>query len=157
MYLLTLLALIGSAFAVPVTELSKQSHAEKYVLPRTVMPSFYDVVLFLDPDNEAYFEGSVDIRIIPLKDTNEIVLQAMEMTIDSNNIEVFTDTQPENNLYSSHTLATDDTHLFKIQLKETLPAARVHTIRIKNFRGQYATNMFGIYVSTYTNEAGQTE
>nr|WAK99412.1 aminopeptidase N 2 [Spodoptera frugiperda] len=157
MYLLTLLALIGSAFAVPVTELSKQSHADKYVLPRTVMPSFYDVVLFLDPDNEAYFEGSVDIRIIPLKDTNEIVLQAMEMTIDSNNIEVFTDTQPENNLYSSHTLATDDTHLFKIQLKETLPAARVHTIRIKNFRGQYATNMFGIYVSTYTNEAGQTE
>ncbi|CAH1647281.1 unnamed protein product [Spodoptera littoralis] len=157
MYLLTLLALIGSAFAVPLTELSEQSHAERYVLPKTVLPSFYDVVLFLDPDNEAYFEGSVDIRVIPLVATNEIVLHAMEMTIDPSNIEVFTDTQPSNNLFSSHTLASDDTHLLKIQLRETVPAARVHTIRIKNFRGQYASNMFGIYVSTYANAAGQTE
>ncbi|KAH9643209.1 hypothetical protein HF086_012871 [Spodoptera exigua] len=157
MYLLTLLSLIGAAFAVPLTQLSEESHADRYVLPKNILPSFYDVILYLDPDNEAYFEGSVDIRIIPQTDTNEIVLQAMEMQINAADIEVFNEFQPTNNLYSSHTLASDDTHLLKIQLSETIPAARVHTLRFKQFRGQYATNMFGIYVSTYTNAAGQTE
>nr|AAP44965.1 midgut class 2 aminopeptidase N [Spodoptera exigua] len=157
MYLLTLLSLIGAAVCRTLDTIVEESHADRYVLPKNILPSFYDVILYLDPDNEAYFEGSVDIRIIPQTDTNEIVLQAMEMQINAADIEVFNEFQPTNNLYSSHTLASDDTHLLKIQLSETIPAARVHTLRFKQFRGQYATNMFGIYVSTYTNAAGQTE
>lgn len=158
MYLLTLLTVIGAACAVPLaaplTEVlsapTEQERAAAYVLPRDTIPTFYDVRLILDPDNEAYFTGAADIRILPLINTNHIVLHAMEMVINAADIEVFSERAPTVNLYQSHTLATDDTHLFRINLNQNMTVLQPHTIRIKHYVGQYALNMFGVYVSTYT-------
>ena len=160
MYLLALLTLCGAAFAVPLAEpASTQTELDRaaaYVLPRDTVPTFYDVSLVLNPDNEEYFTGSVDIRILPLVTTNQIVLHAMEMEIKAEDIEVFSDRVPTANLFESHTLADNDTHLFTITLNQTMTVLQPHTIRIKHYVGQYAENMFGIYVSTYQDE-GQVQ
>lgn len=161
MYLLALLTVIGAACAVPLaapsTELlnalSEQEKAAAYVLPRDTIPTFYDVRLTLNPDNEAYFTGAVDIRILPMVYTDHIILHAMEMVINAADIEVYSERAPTVNLFQSHTLANNDTHLFRINLNQNMTVQQPHTIRIKHYVGQYALNMFGIYVSTYTTGA----
>lgn len=155
MYLLALLTLFGSAFAVPLTASVERLDdlAALYVLPRDTIPTFYDVSLFLNPDNEEYFTGKVSIRILPYVTTNQIVIHAMEMTINS--IEAYSDRNPTVNLFANYTLATDDTHLLRIQLNETMTILQPYTINI-DYVGHYAENMFGIYVSTY-GSVGQTQ
>nr|ADL38969.1 aminopeptidase N2 [Diatraea saccharalis] len=158
MYLVLLGALLGSVASstIPVVEPRNEDLAAMYNLPRETTPTFYDVTLYLDPDNEEYFYGNVSIRIVPNIATNVIVLHAMEMSIE--NIEVLTTTNniinTNNNIYLSHELATDDTHLLRIHLAETLIESRIYILNI-NYVGQYATNMFGIYVSNYVENGIQ--
>uniref|UniRef100_A0A2A4JIF2 Uncharacterized protein n=1 Tax=Heliothis virescens TaxID=7102 RepID=A0A2A4JIF2_HELVI len=155
MYLLALLTLFGSAFAGPIsTQVESRNLASTYVLPSDTIPTFYDVSLFLNPDNEESFRGSVSIRILPKVTTSEIVIHAMAMQIDSN-IRVSSDRNPANNLYVSHTLATDDTHFLRIQLSEPMTILQPYTVEI-SYVGQFAENMFGIYLSKYQNN-GQEE
>ncbi|KAJ8733116.1 hypothetical protein PYW08_001414 [Mythimna loreyi] len=159
MYLLALLTVFGVAFAVPLTAPStevfsaptEEERAAAYVLPRDTIPTFYDVRLTLNPDNEEYFTGAVDIRILPLIVTNQITLHAMAMNISAADIEVYAESAPTVNLFQSHTLATNDTHLFRITLNRNMTVLQPHTIRIKHYVGHYAENMFGVYVSTYTS------
>nr|AAX39864.1 aminopeptidase N2 [Trichoplusia ni] len=155
MYLLALLTVIGSALALPVIENNEKNTVLEslYVLPRETIPLFYDVSLILDPDNEAYFNGTVAIRILPYVSTSQIVIHAMELEIKT--VGVYSDRTPANDIYLDHEQSTDDTHLLRINLKSPLPVLQPHTINIK-YSGKYAPNMFGIYVSTYeTNNQPQ--
>ncbi|XP_075971880.1 aminopeptidase N-like [Anticarsia gemmatalis] len=151
MYLLPLLTLLGSVVCGPLSTDVKNvadTRPERYVLPTQTVPTFYDVSLFFDPGNTAFFTGRVSIRILPVATTNEIVLHAMEMTIAQNAINVFTDREPAVNLVQSFTLATDDTHFLRIRLNRELTVLQPATINIE-YTGRYAANMFGVYVSTY--------
>lgn len=156
MYLLLLVAFIGSSAALPLSIKStnevprNQELAARYVLPQNTYPTFYDVRLFIDPSYVESFYGNVSIRIIPNVDTDEIVLQAMEMTIDS--ISVVSDRNNEE-LFANYTLATDDTHFLRIRLVREISALQPHNVHI-NYVSRYAENMFGVYVSTY-EENGQ--
>ncbi|KAJ8733118.1 hypothetical protein PYW08_001416 [Mythimna loreyi] len=158
MYLLVLLTVFGVAFAVPLTApstkifsaLTEEERAAAYVLPSDTIPTFYDVRLTLNPDNEEYFTGAVDIRILPLIITNQITLHAKAMNISAADIEVYAESAPTVNLFQSHTLATNDTHLFRITLNRNMTVLQPHTIRIKHYVGHYGENLHGIYISTYT-------
>nr|AAD31184.1 aminopeptidase N 2 [Lymantria dispar] len=152
MYLLPLLTLLGSAFCVPLnTEIqstTRDDRAQQYVLPPDTIPTFYDVTLFLDPGNPDYFNGSVSIRILPISITNEIVLHAMEMEIEEDAIQVFTDREPNVNLFESFTLANNDTHFLRIRLNTQLTVMQPVTVTI-SYTAHFAENMFGVYLSTY--------
>ena len=160
MYLLALLTIIGAAFAGPVaipstqllTAQTEAQRAAAYVLPRDTIPTFYDVILHLNPDNDKTFTGSVDIRIIPKVSTNQIIMHAMELDIKAEDIEVFSDRAPTVNIFESHTLADNDTHLFSIIVKQEMTVLQPHTIRIKHYVAKFAENMFGVYLSTYSSD-----
>lgn len=150
------LALFGFAFSVPLTSKDHRNAdlAARYVLPGESIPTLYDIQLFLNPDTEQNFNGRVDIRIIPTRDTQELVLHAMAMTI-TEPIEVHT--QIGENIAAGYTLETDDSHLLRISLSRTIQAFVPHTIKIR-YLGTFAENMFGVYLSTYLNEtSGATE
>lgn len=154
--LISLLSLLGFAAAVPVTEVQRNDDLREatYVLPTTTYPTFYDVQLFIDPSNVNYFFGNVSIRIIPNVGTNVIVIHAMAMEIDS--IEVYSDRDVNLavDLFSTYTLADDDTHMLRISLSRVIGALEPHVVKI-NYKAEYAENMFGVYVSTY-EEDGET-
>ncbi|KAM3967320.1 aminopeptidase N [Aphomia sociella] len=156
MYLLVCLGLLGITAGASLNNnlLPTNVNPSDYILPNTSIPTFYDVRLFFDPSNPDYFFGNVTIRIVPTANISEIVIQAMELEI--NNIEVFSDRDYDaiENLYSNHSLATDDTHILKIKLNTEIGEWQPHVIHI-NYVGHYAENMFGVYVSTY-QESGRT-
>jgi aminopeptidase N len=149
MYLILIAALLGSVSAIPHSE-PRMTLAERYNLPRETIPLHYDVRLYLNPDNQAYFYGNVTIRIIPTNQTNQIVLHAMEMTID--NVRVYNE-RDQVDLYLGKELATDDTHLLKINVSQTLMPSVVYILHI-DYVAQFARNMFGIYVSNYQEPNG---
>lgn len=154
MYLRILLTLFGFAFSVPVTseDLRNENLAAEYVLPGESKPTLYDIQLFLNPNNADSFNGKVSIRILPQRETDEIVLHAMSTIID--HIEVLT--HDGENIFSYFTLATNDTHLLRIRLTRQINPLVPHIINIE-YTGSYAENLFGIYLSTYRNEGMTTD
>ncbi|CAG4917258.1 unnamed protein product [Colias eurytheme] len=147
MYSLIFLALLSAAYSVPLNQDITSMYGH-YRLPGESYPTFYDVRLFIDPDYAHNFNGSVSIRIVPNINTDEIVLHAMEMTLNS--IQVVADGS-STNLYHSFWQATDDTHFLRIKTTTPLVALQPYTIHI-DYIAQYAENMFGVYLSTFTQE-----
>lgn len=149
MFSLILLSILGSSVAysvLPRTENAYSIADEDYVLPGTAIPTFYDVRLFLDPGNRESFRGDVTIRVFPNVVTNTIVLHAMAMTIS--NISLYDEINPNVNLLANYTLASDDTHFLTVTSNTPLNIMQPYHLKIE-YQGTYATNMFGIYVSTY--------
>ncbi|XP_038223211.1 aminopeptidase N-like [Zerene cesonia] len=147
MYWLIFLALLGSAYSIPLNQDISALYGH-YRLPGESYPTFYDVRLFIDPDYPSSFNGSVSIRIVPNVNTDEIVLHAMEITVNS--IQIIADGSTVN-LYQSFSQATDDTHFLRIKTSSQLVALRPYTIHI-DYVAKYAENMFGVYLSTFTQE-----
>ncbi|CAK1546283.1 unnamed protein product [Leptosia nina] len=145
MYSLFLLTLLGTALAVPLNTNTSAQYGH-YRLPGESHPTLYDVRLIIDPGKTDTFNGTVTIRIIPDINTQEIVLQAMEMTIES--VEVFTEVNPTVDIFDSFTLATDDTHFLRLRMTQQLVALQPITVNIV-YVSKYAENMFGLYVSTF--------
>ncbi|XP_041970230.1 aminopeptidase N-like [Aricia agestis] len=146
------LALVGSGFAGPLISPEPRVSEEAYVLPGESFPTFYDVRLFIDPGYVQSFRGDVSIRILPNRNTDQIVLHAMAMTIDS--VFIHTESNENVNLLNSWTLDESDTHFLTIRTNVQLNTLQPYIVKIE-YTGQYAENMFGIYVSTY-EESGQT-
>lgn len=154
MYLLLALALLGAVSANPLTNeaaVLNDALSAQYVLPGESFPTFYDVRLFLNPDNEAFFYGNVSIRVLANVNTNQLVFHAMEIDIDS--ISVFSDGNSEEDLLLSYEQASDDTHLLRINLIREISPNQPHIIHI-DYVAHFAENMFGVYLSTYTEEDG---
>ncbi|XP_034829877.1 aminopeptidase N-like [Maniola hyperantus] len=146
---LILLSLLGSGLTLSVPSRSEQKTTipdRAYVLPWETYPTFYDVRLFLDPGNKEYFTGDVSIRLFSHVDTSTIVLHAMAMNITE--LSLFDDGNIDVNIADSFNHATDDTHFLTVTSKVPLIRMRPYILKIE-YKGTYATNMFGIYVSTY--------
>lgn len=148
MYSLIILLFLGTALAIPLNSVNEDASTRygHYRLPGESHPTLYDVSLIIDPGKTDTFYGNVSIRIIPNVNTQEIVMHAMEMTIRS--IQMNTEINPNVDLFSNYTLATDDTHFLRITATEQLEALRLIVVNI-DFESKYADNMFGLYVSTY--------
>ncbi|XP_049870007.1 aminopeptidase N-like [Pectinophora gossypiella] len=154
MYLLLCLALLGPAMGIPLSEVATRNEdlSAEYVLPGESFPTFYDVQLFLDPGHVESFTGSVSIRVLPVISTSQIVLHAMAMEI--NNIAVYAEGSTTD-ILNNYTLANNDTHLLRINLNTAIQPMVPHIVNI-NYTGQFAENMFGVYVSTYQDDDGNT-
>ncbi|KPJ03370.1 Aminopeptidase N [Papilio xuthus] len=149
MYLLLLVSLLGSALCVPLdtdNDVTRNANYEHYLLPGESYPTFYDVRLFLNPDVTDNFRGEVTIRIVPRRTTNQIVLQAMEMQIDS--IRLTRSDSLQQNLFLNFVQATDDTHFLTINSNTPLVMGLTYIVDI-SYTSRFAENMFGVYISTY--------
>lgn len=150
---LIFLGLLGSVLSVPVEiQNTNVADLEYYRLSGQIVPSFYDVRLFFDPNSASGFNGDVSIRFIANATTRTIVLHAMAMQIQSVQLspDGATTVIPTN-----FTLSTNDTHFLEIQSSVDLNAGSPYVLNI-SYVGTYATNMFGVYISTY-QYMGQTQ
>lgn len=118
-----------------------------YRLTDDIYPTSYDVSLYIDPNDNSGFNGSVTMRVIANVELNEIKLHALEIGI--HNIEVYPELEPDNNLFDNHEFALDDTQFLTIKLKSMIQPLQAHIIKI-DYNGKYAPDMFGVYISTYT-------
>ncbi len=118
-----------------------------YRLPRTVIPTHYEITL--EPDlEEATFTGSVVIDVEVTEPVTDVVLNAIELDIESASIVVGDATMtPQVSL-------DEDAQRLTLTLDDTL-AVGPATVSIE-FTGILNDKLHGFYRSTYTTEDGST-
>jgi puromycin-sensitive aminopeptidase len=123
---------------------------ERFRLPRTVVPSRYD--LTLEPDLDAgTFQGTVEVALEVLEPITEIVLNAHELSLGDAVL-----TTPDGREVEVSKIHTDDeAERATVDLVEAAePGA--WTLRI-SFRGLLNPRLTGFYRSTYEDEDGETQ
>ena len=123
---------------------------ERYRLPRTVVPSRYD--LTLEPDLDAgTFDGTVEIALEVDEPVTDIVLNANELRLDEATL-----TAADGRTVEVSKIRTDDdAERATVDLAEAAePGA--WTLKI-SFRGELNPRLTGFYRSTYTDEDGKTQ
>ena len=115
-------------------------------LPRTAIPSRYDVVL--EPDlADATFAGSVAVALDVREATTELVGNAIELEIDSATVELADGTR------LAATVELDEaTERFLARVDEPLPLGEA-TLHLA-FRGILNDKLRGFYRSTFTGDDG---
>ncbi len=123
---------------------------ERYRLPRTVVPSRYD--LTLEPDLDAgTFSGTVEVALEVVEPVTEIVLNANELRLESAEL-TSADLRP---VEVAKILVDDDAERATVELAEAAdPGA--WTLRIA-FAGELNPRLTGFYRSTYEDESGVTQ
>ena len=118
-----------------------------YRLPRTVVPSRYDLTLAPDLD-AATFAGEETVTVEVVTPTAEVVLNALEIEIDAATIQVEGEDRP---LAATVTL-DPKTERATLAFPAELPAgpASLHL----RFRGILNDKLVGFYRSTYTDDRG---
>jgi puromycin-sensitive aminopeptidase len=123
---------------------------ERYRLPRTAVPSRYD--LTLEPDLDAgTFEGAVEVALEIVEPLTEIVLNANELRLadatltssDGRRIEV------------AKVLTDDDAERATVSLAETADPG--HWMLRIGFAGELNPRLTGFYRSTYEDVEGRTQ
>jgi puromycin-sensitive aminopeptidase len=129
-----------------VTPDPAMSDIDRYRLPRSVVPSHYDLVLEPDLDT-ASFTGTVDIDVTVAEPVDEIVLNALDIDITAARL------VGPNGTTLAGTVAYDpDTERALIDLEE---AAAPGTWRLElTFSGELNDKLVGFYKSTFTDESG---
>jgi puromycin-sensitive aminopeptidase len=121
-----------------------------YRLPRTVVPSRYD--LTLEPDLDAgSFRGSVDVALAVLEPVTEIVLNANELRLEGATLTAADGRSVE----VSKILTDDDAERATVDLAEAAEPGD-WTLRIV-FAGALNPRLTGFYRSTYTDGDGRTQ
>jgi puromycin-sensitive aminopeptidase len=122
---------------------------ERYRLPRSVVPSRYD--LTLEPDLDAgTFVGTVEVALDVVEPVTEIVLNANELRLDDATLTAADGRRVE----VSKVLTDDGAERATVDLAETAdPGA--WTLRIA-FAGELNPRLTGFYRSTYEGEGGRT-
>lgn len=150
---LVFLSLLGSVLSLPVEFQNENvTDLEYYRLSGQIIPHLYDVRLFFDPNSASGFNGDVSIQFIANATTRTIVLHAMAMQIQS--VQLFPGGATAA-IPTSYSLTTNDTHFLEIQSSVDLNIGSPYVLNI-SYVGTYATNMFGVYISTY-QYMGQTQ
>jgi puromycin-sensitive aminopeptidase len=121
-----------------------------YRLPRTVVPSRYD--LTLEPDLDAgTFRGNVDIALAVLEPVTEIILNANELRLEG---ATFTAADGRS-VEVSKILTDDDAERATVDLAEAAEPGD-WTLRIV-FAGELNPRLTGFYRSTYPDGDGRTQ
>jgi puromycin-sensitive aminopeptidase len=122
---------------------------DPYRLPRTVVPSRYE--LRLEPDlTTAAFTGEAIISLAVKESTAEIVLNAAELPIDSARLEV------ANASARTPTIMLEEkTERCRLSFQE--PIAPGEARLVLRFRGSLNDKLRGFYRSTYKDSAGNTK
>jgi puromycin-sensitive aminopeptidase len=124
---------------------------ERYRLPRTVVPSRYD--LTLEPDLDAgTFRGSVDVALTVLESVTEIVLNANELRLEGATLSA---ADAGRSVEVSKILTDDAAERATIDLAEAVDPGD-WTLRI-GFAGELNPRLTGFYRSTYADGDGRTQ
>ncbi|MDH5312239.1 MAG: M1 family metallopeptidase [Actinomycetota bacterium] len=120
---------------------------DRYRLPRTVVPSRYDLVL--EPDLEAAtFSGTVDISVEVHERVTQVVLNALDLAIDGATVHGANGTS----LGVTEISLDDDLQRATLTLEEAAdPGSWTLTMA---FRGELNDQLHGFYRSTYTDDVG---
>ena len=119
---------------------------DPYRLPRTVVPSHYD--LTLAPDLEAgTFTGQVAISVDVADAVEEVVLNAIELTIDEAWLE-----NPEGIRRNATVWVDEGTERATLALEEPA-AAGAWTVTV-SFAGMLNDKLHGFYRSTFVDDTG---
>jgi len=120
---------------------------DRYRLPRTVVPTRYDLVL--EPDlGSATFSGSVEIEIDVHERVDEIVVNALDLAIDHATVRTEV---------GAEIAVTDVAHDGELQRATLALAAPVEPgawLLTMSFRGELNDQLHGFYRSTYTDDDG---
>ena len=122
---------------------------ERYRLPRTVVPSRYD--LTLEPDLDAgTFSGTVEVALEVREPVTEIVLNANELRLDDARL-----TAADGGQVEVSKVLTDDDERATVDLAEAV-APGAWTLRI-SFGGDLNPRLTGFYRSTYEDDGGRPQ
>ncbi len=123
------------------------SAADQYRLPRTVLPRRYDLLLTPDLD-QASFTGTVAVEVEVTEAVDEVVLNAIELTIEEAWVE------RDGDRTDAIVALDEDTERATLALGSTLDpgAATVHL----RFAGILNDKLRGFYRSTFADEDGAT-
>jgi puromycin-sensitive aminopeptidase len=122
---------------------------DRYRLPRTVVPSRYE--LRLEPDlTSATFSGEVTIAVTVRETTSEIVLNAIELQASDARLE-------NDNGMSQNPTVTADQPTERWRLTFTTPIASGDWRLLLRFRGTLNDKLRGFYRSSYKDTAGKTQ
>jgi puromycin-sensitive aminopeptidase len=125
--------------------------ANPHRLPRTVLPRRYD--LTLEPDLEAAtFAGHETIAVEVRTETNEVVLNAVEIEIDEATAEIPTDGGADAGPLVAKVALDDEAERASLTFDRPLPAGDA-TLRLR-FRGVLNDKLRGFYRSTFVDEDG---
>jgi puromycin-sensitive aminopeptidase len=117
-----------------------------YRLPRTVVPERYD--LSLEPDlDTCTFSGSVTIAAEVHEETAEVVLNAVELDLDSAVVGL-----PDGSEFEAAVTYDPETERVTLAVADVLPTGPVE-LRLA-FRGVLNDQLRGFYRSTYTDRSG---
>lgn len=150
--------LIGLFLCVTRTQSVDQSEAENvdentFHLPNNTKPLSYEITLVTSVDkNEFNFTGQVIINLEVLKNSNEIVLNAHELSIESVNLVTQHGTPVELDEWIFDAVKRSLT----IPTKQTLIKHTSYTLII-NYTGDLRNDEVGFYKSSYINPKGETK
>ncbi|XP_061386746.1 aminopeptidase N-like [Musca vetustissima] len=137
----------------PLARLEERADVLNYRLPNDTVPVHYEVELTTNVhDGTRKFTGVVKIDITVVVPTTSLVLHARQLTIKSAKIK-------------SATSASEDLNIDYEQQREFLTLTRKTNVNFPKdskwivtieYEGQLRTDMGGFYLSTYTDEKGET-
>ena len=120
---------------------------DRYRLPRTVVPTRYDLVL--EPDlGSATFSGTVEIEIDVHERVDEIVVNALDLAIDRATV------RTEVGAEIAVTDVAHDEELQRATLALAAPLEPGAWLLRMSFRGELNDQLHGFYRSTYTDDDG---
>lgn len=153
---LAMLALVALASSKPLLTSYRQAAPRsralgaEYRLPNTTAPISYKLVLTLDPDQQEYFLGKVEIIITALVPTAEIVLHSYRTNIT--NISV-TERNDAREMLNSWSVETDDTQFLTLKLRQELQTNETYRV-VASYSSLYGEYNDGAYLSSYVNDLG---
>lgn len=115
-------------------------------LSDSVIPLLYTLAMTVEVDFYS-FNGTVTIDFRTTRAINEIEMHSKGLTIDRNKARIISDSLETNVTYI---LYWNDTEKITIGLGRTLATRTNHSITL-TFSGRIATDMKGLYMSTYYN------
>jgi hypothetical protein len=113
-------------------------------LSNTVTPSLYTLAMTVEVDFYS-FNGTVTIDFTTVRSINEIEMHSKGLTIERDVATIKSGALETN---STYILKWNDTEKITIGLGRTLAGRTSHSITLK-FRGRIASDMKGLYMSTY--------
>lgn len=123
----------------------------EYRLPNTTAPISYKLILTLDPDQQDYFLGDVEIIITALEPTSEIVLHSYRTNITEISV---TEENDVRELLDSWSVETDDTQFLTLKLRQELQKGERYRVSA-SYSSLYGENNDGAYLSSYVNDLGE--
>lgn len=125
-------------------------------LPNNTEPKFYKLQIWpvIEPeDNNFVFTGDVSINILVKSTTNELTLNAVELSIIKIDIQNVNTSENFKNI--SHSFVKKNEQLI-ITVDPELIADQEYVVKIE-YSGKLRNDMTGFYKSSYKNENNETK